>query len=145
MPRKIHVLLVDDEKTMLLFYRSALEKMGNPMEVMEASNGQEGLRLLKVFIPDFVVVDCRMPIMDGPEFCQLVRAREERDQHHQVPIIMVTGEDRHVVRDGLRKNDIYYLQKPKDMGDDFLCRRFESQLHDFARGFLSRSARTRIG
>lgn len=145
MAREMHVLLVDDERTMLLFYRRALEKMGNPMEVKEASNGQEGLLLLKTLIPDFVIVDCRMPVVDGPEFCRIVRAREERDQHPHVPIIMVTAEERFRVRDDLRKNDIYYLQKPKDMGDTFLCRRFESQLHDFAHGFLSRSSRSKIG
>ena len=133
------VLLIDDERTMLLFYRSALEKMGNPMEVKEASNGQDGLLLLVAFMPDFVIVDCRMPVMDGPEIC-----RKARNLDLQVPIIMVTAEERFRVRDDLRENDIYYLQKPKDMSDTFFCRRFETQLHDFGHGFLSRSSRTSI-
>ncbi|MCA9374460.1 MAG: response regulator [Candidatus Gracilibacteria bacterium] len=139
MARKMHALLVDDEKTMLLFYRSALKKIGGELDAMEASNGQEGLRLLKMFTPDFVIVDCRMPVMDGPEFCKMARGL-----NFQVPIIMVTAEERFRVRDDLRENDIYYLQKPIDMGDTFFCRRFEDELHKFVHGFLSRSSRTSI-
>lgn len=109
--------------------------MGLSVEVSESSNGEMGLRTLMTFKPHFVIVDFHMPILDGQEFCQKARGLS-----YDGPIIMVTGEDRDRVRDKLRKNHIYYLQKPNDMSQSYLCDRFTESLQSFVRGFVARIA-----
>jgi len=59
------VLIVDDEKNLRRLYRESLEEDGH--EVVVAASAEEGLRKLDDDAPDLVVLDVRMPGMDGLE------------------------------------------------------------------------------
>jgi len=69
-----HILLVDDNRDGLLVRRLLLEEMGCCVEV--ATNGEEGLKLFESSDFDILVVDYRMPRMNGVEMIARVRARD---------------------------------------------------------------------
>ena len=79
-----HILVVDDNRDGLLVRRLLLEEMGCCVEV--ATNGEEGLKLFESSNFDVVVVDYRMPRMNGVEMIARVRAREANAR-----IILLSG------------------------------------------------------
>lgn len=100
------VLIIDDDPVLLNLVDRVLSQQG--FEVLKASDGQEGLRLLFAERPDIVLLDVVMPKMDGWQTCQ--RIREISD----VPIIMLTGKrkaEEDIVR-GLDYGADEYLLKP---------------------------------
>lgn len=69
-----HVMIVDDSAVNLLILRTMLEDMGI-RRVTEASNGLECLELLgRGEVPDLILLDVVMPVMDGYETCRRIRA-----------------------------------------------------------------------
>ncbi|MFC1928679.1 response regulator transcription factor [Chloroflexota bacterium] len=99
-------LIIDDEPTFVRLVDQVLTQQG--FEVLKASSGQEGLRLLFAEKPDLVLLDVSMPEMDGWQTCQ--RIREVSD----VPIVMLTGKEKseeNIVR-GLEYGADEYLIKP---------------------------------
>ena len=102
-PRR--VLLVDDEPDLLRAVRLYLEDQG--YTVFTAESGREALEQVRTKLPDLVVLDVRMPGLDG--FQTLERLRESS----AVPVIMLTvqGEEADKVR-GLRLGADDYVTKP---------------------------------
>lgn len=82
-----HVLIVDDARTVRLYYRDILEKAG--FAVSEAGNGLEGLEKAAEVLPDLLVVDINMPKMDGYSMLRAVRAQEST---RAIPAIMISTE-----------------------------------------------------
>ena len=79
------ILIVDDNTDIRLYIRELLK---DDYVVLEASNGHQGLRLSKKYVPDLIITDVMMPEMDGFEFCSLVK-NEIRTCH--IPVIMLTA------------------------------------------------------
>jgi CheY-like chemotaxis protein len=79
-----HILLVDDNRDGLLVRRLLLEEMGCCVEV--AANGEEGLKLFESRRFDVVVVDYRMPRMNGVEMIARMRATDANAR-----IILLSG------------------------------------------------------
>jgi two-component system alkaline phosphatase synthesis response regulator PhoP len=71
MSSKQRILIVDDEPDILEFLGFNLEMEG--YEVQRANNGAEGLEKAKGFLPDLVLMDVMMPVMDGIEACIEIR------------------------------------------------------------------------
>lgn len=63
----IRVLLVDDQAAIRSGFRIVLESAGDIEVVGEATNGEEGALLAQQLLPDVVLMDIRMPVMDGIE------------------------------------------------------------------------------
>ncbi|KAB0581072.1 EAL domain-containing protein [Ideonella dechloratans] len=82
------VLLVDDDEVNLMLVSAALSKHG--FDVTEASSGDEALRILGGWIQDLVVLDARMPGLDGFETCEELRGMYGLEN---VPVLMLTGLD----------------------------------------------------
>ncbi len=80
------VLVVDDDDTFRLVARASLEGAG--FRVEEADNGRVGIQRFKETRPDLVLLDIRMPEMDGYETCVALRGLPEG---RRVPIVMLTG------------------------------------------------------
>lgn len=100
------ILVVDDDPSFVKLVERVLTQKG--YEVFNASNGEEGLRLLFAHRPDMVLLDVVMPIMDGWQTCN--RIRDVSD----IPIIMLTAHEKaeeDVVR-GLDCGADEYLAKP---------------------------------
>lgn len=64
------LLIIDDNVSMRAYLRSILAPHYN---VMEAQNGEEGLAVARKNVPQLVVCDVMMPVMDGLEFCRLLK------------------------------------------------------------------------
>lgn len=59
------VLVIEDDRTTRQLIRAIIEDCGH--EVWEASNGEEGVMLCRMLLPDLVVTDIIMPLQDGIE------------------------------------------------------------------------------
>jgi two-component system response regulator (stage 0 sporulation protein F) len=78
------VLIVDDDRGLRELYKSELSLEG--YEVMAAATGKEAVEILKDSRPDVIVMDIRMPEMDGIEALGKVVAR-----HKNIPVIINTA------------------------------------------------------
>ncbi|OPY70039.1 MAG: Cyclic di-GMP phosphodiesterase Gmr [Syntrophorhabdaceae bacterium PtaU1.Bin034] len=86
-PRAV-ALVADDEPMLRLLAVKALQKAR--FEVHEAENGEEAISLFDRFLPDIVMLDVMMPVMDGFSACAGIR-RHPHGRH--TPVLMVTGLD----------------------------------------------------
>jgi DNA-binding response OmpR family regulator len=66
------IAIVEDDKAIQLMYKMKLEREGYEIEL--AANGVDGLKIAEEFRPDLVLLDLRMPIMDGAEMLEKLRA-----------------------------------------------------------------------
>jgi diguanylate cyclase (GGDEF)-like protein/PAS domain S-box-containing protein len=105
------VLVVDDQPGNLLAASKILAKL--PVEILTARSGQEALSLLLRHEFAVILLDVRMPIMDGYETATLVRGHTEKNP---VPIIFVTAEasEQQFVFQGYESGAVDYLLKPID-------------------------------
>ena len=67
MKQKTHVLIVDDQRSTREALRALLEQYQEINVVGLATNGREALQLVETYHPDVVLMDIRMPVMDGLE------------------------------------------------------------------------------
>ena len=84
--RARRVLVVDDEPQVRATIREALSLEG--YDVTEASNGAEALALLPTVLPEVIVLDLWMPVMDGWAF-----RRAQAVSHAQIPVIVISALD----------------------------------------------------
>jgi DNA-binding response OmpR family regulator len=80
---KIRILAVDDEPRYVWAIRAVLEGVG--YETLTAHDGQTALELAAVEAPDLILLDIRLPDMDGHTVCQRIR------EFSKVPVIMLTA------------------------------------------------------
>lgn len=102
------LFLVDDEPNLLMAVAACLRAEG--YEVSTARNGREALVQLAGTVPDLVVSDIRMPVMDG---YQLARQLRGAPRTALVPIVFLTAKDETADRiEGFRAGIDAYLTKP---------------------------------
>lgn len=107
MPDRIRLLLVDDQRLMREGLRTLLE-LEEDLEIQgEAGNGQEALELYAALKPDVVLMDIRMPVMDGVQATRELCARYASAR----VIILTTFDDDEYVFEGLRAGALGYLLK----------------------------------
>ncbi len=66
------VCIIEDDKAIAAMYQFKLER--RDYEVRVAYDGREGLKLIKDFAPEIVLLDLRMPVMSGDEMLERLRA-----------------------------------------------------------------------
>jgi len=105
------ILVVDDQPANLVAASKLLSKL--PVEVLCASSGDEALGLVLRHEFAVILMDVRMPIMDGYETATLIRGHTEQNP---VPIIFVTAEaaEQHAMFHGYESGAVDYLLKPID-------------------------------
>jgi len=106
-----HILVVDDEKKNLDLFQALLKKHLPEAEVWTASSGGEALARLSDTPPDIVLLDARMPDMDGFEVCREIKTNPETAN---IPVLMVSGvyiQDHHRVS-GFEGGADAYICKP---------------------------------
>jgi len=100
------VLLVDDEALIRMGMRVMLEDLGYRI-VGEAADGQEAIEKVTALDPDVVIMDIKMPGMDGLEATRRIMAT------HPVPIIVLTAyNQRSLVEEAADAGVLAYLMKP---------------------------------
>jgi len=85
MTAKGPVLVVDDDQDILYSMDMALSDEG--YEVLTASDGAEALTVLQQHVPKVILLDMRMPVMDGWQFAEAYR----RQPGPHAPIVVVTA------------------------------------------------------
>ena len=80
------VLLVEDNEDNRTVYRTILEHFG--YQVIEARNGEDGIRMARESHPDLILMDISIPIIDGWEATQVLKHDPETSN---IPIIALTA------------------------------------------------------
>ncbi len=86
------LLLIDDEPDILRMLTRFLQSAPRPYAVRLASSGQEGLELMRQFPPDAVMLDIRLPDLDGFLVVEHMRADP---QMQEIPVIAISGQGPH--------------------------------------------------
>jgi two-component system cell cycle response regulator len=100
------ILVVDDEQAIRDVLKTFLEKAGYP--VIVASNGMEAIRQAESETPHLIILDARMPDLDGVETCLRLRSQERT---RSIPIILATG-FKHVLLEALDAGVDDFVMKP---------------------------------
>ncbi len=107
----IDILMVDDEKDFVEMLSMRLTDEGH--RVQPAYNGEEALKALDEMEPDVVLLDIKMPGMDGIEVLKNIKSK-----HPIVEVILLTGHGAvDTAVDGLKSGAFDYLLKPADFGE----------------------------
>lgn len=85
------ILLVDDARSMIQIMTARLRSYGH--EVIHAENGQIAVEVFRNTAPDLVLMDIEMPVMNGFEATNRIRAAEASQQWAWTPIIFLTASD----------------------------------------------------
>ncbi len=115
------ILVIDDNESMRTYLKGILQAKYN---VLEAQNGEEGLKMARKTVPQLVVSDVMMPVMDGLEFC---RQMKDNISTSHIPIILLTAKSLEEQRiEGYKKGADSYITKP--FTADTLIARIENLL-----------------
>jgi DNA-binding response OmpR family regulator len=104
------VLIVDDEADVVRLLQFRFEKEG--FETLTASDGATALALVESEMPDLVLLDIMMPLMDGMEVLRQIRSRRKTSK---TPVIMLTAKTASITVDEARQLWVSdYMMKPFD-------------------------------
>ncbi len=109
MPEKKKILIVEDDPRSLKLQKGLLEYAG--YEVIAASSAESGISLIKERFPDLIIMDHRLPGMDGEEALKLIKADEKTKN---IPIVFVTAS---IMDEDKKKLESYHcksISKPID-------------------------------
>ena len=107
------ILVVDDEPDLLKVVTFRLRKSG--FDIIQATDGKRAMELIQEHKPDLILLDLRLPIMDGGEVCRRVKAD---DQLKAIPIIILTASTAAVNLEMIRELK----------AEDFLVKPFEPDI-----------------
>jgi len=82
------ILAIDDKMDNLVSLSALLNNLMPDCTVITAQSGMEGIEKAKVELPDSIMLDVKMPDMDGFETCRRLKS-DERTKH--IPVIMITA------------------------------------------------------
>lgn len=114
--RRCRILVVEDDGTNRIYIQTLLNRLGHHADL--AGNGREALDALAREDYDLVLLDCRMPVMDGFEAIALIRDPASAVRNHRVPVLAITanamkGDREQCLAAGMDA----YLSKPFEFSD----------------------------
>ncbi len=108
---ELRVLIAEDEKVIAMGLRAQLKALGHTV-VAEAANGRQAVALARELKPDLVVLDIKMPEMDGIEAAQAITAERP------IPVVLLTAYKEEQLAQRAAQAGIYaYLVKPISKDD----------------------------
>lgn len=111
------VLIVDDNKNNSEIYKIYLESEG--YTVLSAENGEQGLTLIKEILPDVILLDIMMPVMDGYQMLETLRTDSSTTD---IPVLVLTVRtNTHDVVKAFQMGANDYLKKPFNV-DELIAR-----------------------
>jgi len=114
------VLLVDDNQIDTLINEKVLETLGLVKQFHKAVNGEQALQIIEHYkngvpiVPDIILLDLNMPVMDGFEFIQKFQALEFQQKEKMLIIILTSSSSRSDMERANKLGIKYYLTKPLD-------------------------------
>ncbi|WP_409332420.1 response regulator transcription factor [Trujillonella humicola] len=115
--RAVRVVLADDQALVRAGFRLVLERDGDIEVVAEAADGAEAVALVRQHTPDVVLMDIRMPVMDGIEATRRILTTEGPREAVRV-VVLTTYEQDDYIADALRAGASGFLLKdvePEDL------------------------------
>jgi two-component system alkaline phosphatase synthesis response regulator PhoP len=107
----MRILVVEDDRSIQMVLELVLSRMAK-CEVLLASDGRQGLEVIKQQKPDLVLLDLMLPGIDGFEICQ--RAKEDPETR-SIPIIFLTAQPQPAaIARAMALGAAAYLIKPFD-------------------------------
>ncbi len=108
---KVTILVIDDEQSFLDIISDGLKDFD--YKVLQALNGKMGCMVAQKFLPDIIVCDWEMPVMNGIE---TIRFLKSQDETKDIPVIMATGgmTSSENLEKALGIGAIDYIRKPID-------------------------------
>ncbi|WP_282133481.1 two-component regulator propeller domain-containing protein [Cellulophaga baltica] len=104
------LLIVDDNPDIRSFIKRGL---GESYYIYEAENGEKGLELANKFMPNIIITDLMMPVMDGIELCNKLKSAKETSH---IPVVMLTAKTSQEKEiEGLKTGADAYIRKPFDL------------------------------
>lgn len=101
------ILLIEDNEDVLLYLETLLK---DKYHIIKAANGLEGWEKAKKYVPDLIITDLMLPILDGYEICKSVK---NNDLLHHIPVVMLTAKSTEEDRiKGFRYGADAYIYKP---------------------------------
>ncbi len=120
--REQTVLVVDDDAAMRDFLKNSLAPEN--LAVHTAASGEEGIKQALTLNPDLLLLDLRMPTMDGVAVCRAIR---KHNKLGNIPILVVTGSlSREQIEESMTAGADDFVSKPIDTQD--LCIRVRALL-----------------
>jgi len=110
---KQKILIVDDEPALLESIVKYYIESREPYELFQALNGETALQVVHKVVPDLVLTDWDMPVMDG---LQLIAKMKATVEFRDIPVIMVTGFmlSAYDLRTAMSVGAVDYIRKPID-------------------------------
>ena len=105
------ILIVEDNDEMREFIADTLK---GTYPLLQSANGSDGLENAIKHMPDLIISDVMMPVMDGLEFCRKIKS-DERTSH--IPVLLLTARDAHV----------HYIEGFSTGADAYITKPFSSQ------------------
>lgn len=101
------VVLVEDNSDFRFYLKDNLKQYFN---VLESTNGKDAWKVILDQVPDIVITDIMMPVMNGLELCRKIKG-DPRTAH--IPVVLLTAQssDQHKI-EGLEAGAIEYISKP---------------------------------
>jgi excisionase family DNA binding protein len=87
-PSRVRILVVDDEPAVCQMIVRALQAANREYEITDAQDGFRAGQLVAALKPDVVILDLRMPGMDGFEVCKLIKSQ---DDTHNTAVLAMTA------------------------------------------------------
>ena len=108
---QIRVVIADDESIIRLDLKTLLEEMGN-LVVGEAADGQKALELARAYKPDVVIMDIKMPVMDGLDAAKII------SDEKIAPVVLLTAYSQKDLIERAKEAGVFaYLVKPFQESD----------------------------
>ena len=118
---ELHKVMLTDKRSLLIIddntdIRNYLIRLFSEVYIIySADNGEEGLKLTKKHMPDLVISDIAMDVMDGLELCRKIK---ENSSLSHIPVVLLTAS----------KNPETHLQGISDGADDYITKPFDDDL-----------------
>lgn len=117
------ILVVDDDATILALYKRMFEL--RRIDILIARDGEEGISMIREHMPDFVILDVRMPKLDGITALKIIRSEEKIKD---TPVLILTNFDHQEYRDETGKLGIVDFLVKINIDPSFLVEKVEGYL-----------------
>ena len=108
---EIRVVIADDESIIRMDLKTLLEEMGHVV-VGEAVDGQKALELTRTLKPDVVIMDIKMPVMDGLDAAKII------SEEKMAPVVLLTAYSQKDLIERAKEAGVFgYLVKPFQESD----------------------------
>jgi PAS domain S-box-containing protein len=111
---EIKILIAEDNKMNMIVISKMLKNILPNVKLFEAANGEEAMTVLNAVVPDLILMDVQMPVMDGVEATKRIRANTTHPAAKVLIVALTAGVSREEKDNCYNAGMNYFLSKPID-------------------------------